>query len=254
MIFRTALLRPLIALIIIVLCTACSSDDDTIPEPELTFEELYYLSISDAMVTEEDEIIDSLWAITPENEGLQWKTINGREYILMASFHKYPSSYPAGDSITNTWGESWLFIPGQMKSRIKNDFIQSSDTIMRICQVLGLPPADENSNTHISTLWVRPESLYRPAGNPDVSTTTTGSALSENVSESYTSWFNDYIIFAYYRTLSYETDHHYPWTRLGYTYDWSPETAEVGLGEFVLSTSSGIWVEETSAASDFFTD
>ncbi len=254
MTFRTTPSWPFAALLITMLCAACSSDDDTVPEPELTFEELYYLSISDAMVTEENEIIDSLWAISPANERLQWKTINGHEYVLMASFHKYPSSYPEGDSITNTWGESWLFIPGQMKSRIKDDFIQSSDTIMRICQVLGLPPADENSNTHISVLWVRPENLYRPAGNPDIGTTTTGSALSGNVTETYSSWFNDYIIFAYYRTLAQETDRHYPWTRLGYTYDWSPETEEVGLSEFVLSAGSGIWVEETSPASNLFTD
>lgn len=245
-------LRLFAVLLTAILFIACSNDDDTIPE--LSPDELYYLSVSDAMVTEASEIIDSLWAITPENSGLQWKTINGQDYVLMASFNKYPSSYPAGDSITNTWGESWLFIPGQMKARIGENFTQTSDTIMRLCQILGLPPANKNSNTHISALWVRPENLYRPAGNPDIQTRSAGASLSPNVTQTYTSWFNNYIIFAYYRNLESEGDRHYPWTRLGYTYDWSPETEEVGLSEYVLPPGSGIWVEQTYTASDFFSD
>ncbi|MBC9794537.1 hypothetical protein [Sinomicrobium weinanense] len=250
--FYTTLLRPVAVILTTIVFISCSSDDDTVPEPEYTPDELYHLSVTDAMVADTSEIIDTLWAISPENPGLQWKKINGRDYVLMASFNKYPSSYPAGDSITNTWGESWLFIPSQMKARLKTDLTQASDTIMRICQVLGLPPANENSNTHISTLWVNPESLYRPAGDPDIHTTSAGAALRDNVTATYVSWFNNYIIFAYYRTLGSENDRHYPWTRLGYTYDWSPETEEVGLSEFVLSANSGFWVESTDTAGDFF--
>lgn len=230
--------------------TGCQSDDDAVPEPDYTLNELYSWSIQDAMVAEDSEIIDTLRAITRDNPGLEWKTINGQDYVLLATFHRFPSSYPAGDSISNSWGASWLFIPGQMKSRIRARFTPESDTTLRINQLLGLPP--DGSNTHISQIWVNPARLYRPAGDTLIHTSTATARLSSDVSRDYITWFNDYIIYAYYHPLESENDHHYPWTRLGYTYDWSPDTEEVGLSEYVLQAESGIWVEQTSTASAFF--
>ncbi|HWV74075.1 MAG TPA: hypothetical protein VN040_20295 [Pseudosphingobacterium sp.] len=229
--------------------------DNVAPEPEppsLSMGDLYKSAILDAMVADSTEVIDSLWAISPKNTSLQWKTINGKPYVLMASFMRYPSSYPVGDSINNSWGESWLFIPQQMKARIGSSFSAESDTTMRICQLLGLPPANERSNTHIAEVWVNPERLYRPAGDPTITTATAGAALKNSSPETYASWFNNYIVFAYYRTLSATADYHYPWTRLGYTYDWAPETNNVGMSEYVVQSNSAIWVESVSKVSDYF--
>lgn len=249
-VFSYRLWAPL-CLLTVLSVTGCKKDDDTI-EPTLTLEERYNASIKDAMVADSSEITNTLWPITSTNSNLQWKTINGKQYVLMATFMRFPSSYPAGDSITTTWGEAWLFIPSQMKSRIAAGFTAGSDTIMRICQLLGLPPVNSRSNTHIATMWVPAARLYRPAGNPDVSTTTTGAALLNTVSADFSTWFNNYIIFAYYHTLQSATDFHYPWTRLGYTYDWAPDANEVGLSEYVLPASSGCWVEQVGTAAAFF--
>jgi len=231
---------------------ACKKDEDDVPPPQYTMAQLYEQSVTDAMVADSSEVIDTLWAITPDNPNLQWKTIHGQQYVLVATFMKYPGSYPAGDSISNTWGQSWVFIPTQMKRRLTPGFTASTDTIMRICQLLGLPPADNSSNTHISTLWVRPEQLVRPAGNPAINTSTTGAMLLSSVSADYATWFDNNIIYSYYRPLTSATDYYYPWTRLGYTYDWAPDAKEVGMSEYVLQTGSGIWVEQTTTAATFF--
>lgn len=236
-----------------LLFAACKKDDDVPPPPpQYTMEELYAHSITDAMVADSSERIDTLWSITPNNSSLQWKTINGKNYVLMATFMRFPSSYPAGDSITNTWGESWVFAPAQMRRRLASSFKTDSDTIMRLSQLLGLPPVNSRSNTHIAEIWVPAEQLYRPAGNPAINTTTTGAMLVSGVSATYSTWFDNNIIYSYYRPLQSNTDYYYPWTRLGYTYDWNPEGKEVGLSEFVLQTNSGIWVEWVGTASDFF--
>ena len=234
--------------------TACKKDDDVQPPPQYNMAELYAHSIQDAMVADNSEIVDTLWAISHDNPNLQWKTINGKEYVLMATFMRFPGSYPEGDSITNTWGESWLFSPTQMKRRLAAELKADTDTIMRICQLLGLPPRNDRSNTHIAEIWVSPSQLVRPAGNPAITTTTTGAMLIEGVNPAYQTWFDNYIIYAYYRTLTSPGDYYYPWTRLGYTYDWAPEKKEVGMSEFVLQASSGIWVEKTLTASAFFKD
>lgn len=245
----------LCVLFILIFIGGCKKDDPVNPTPEvpsLTMAQLYQHAILDAMVADSSEVIDTLWQISKENTALQWKTINGKDYVLLASFMRYPNSYPVGDSITNVWGESWVFIPQQMKARIGKDLQTTSDTTMRICQLLGLPPANERSNTHIAEMWVNPERLYRPAGDPRVATRTAGAVLSNNVSETYNTWFNNYILFAYYRTLSGSADFHYPWTRLGYTYDWAPDSPEVGLSEYVLQASSGAWVERVSSVGSYF--
>jgi len=200
--------------------SACKKDNDVKPPPQYSLDELYAHSITDAMVADSSERIDTLWAISPENNNLQWKTINGKQYVLMATFMRFPNSYPAGDSITNTWGESWVFAPAQMKRRLLPSFKPGSDTILRISQLLGLPPVNSSSNTHIAEIWVEASRLYRPAGDPAINTTTTGAVLVEGVSPSYTTWFDNNIIYSYYRPLQSSTDYYYPWTRLGYTYDW----------------------------------
>lgn len=229
---------------------ACKKDNTN--APALTLDQRYAHAISDAMISDSSEIVDTLSPIIASNTALQWKTIHGQDYVLMATFMRFPSSYPVGDSITNTWGESWLFIPSQMKNRLYPTFTPTSDTTQRICQLLGLPPVNSKTNTHIAEMWVKATRLNRPAGNPDITTTRTGAALLNTVPPDFGNWFNNYIIFAYYHTLQSNTDFHYPWTRLGYTYDWAPGAKEVGLSEYVLQASSGCWVEKVATASDYF--
>ena len=230
---------------------SCSKDDDNItPTPDMNA--LYAQSIKDAMVDNGSEEIDSLWPIAAGNPNLQWKTINGQNYVLMATFMRYPESYPVGDSITTTWGDSWFFIPSQMLGKLGPGFTPTSDTIQRISQLLGLPPVNSKSNTHIAQIWVHAERLFRPAGDPSITTTTTGSTLVSTVSDDYRAWFNNNIIYSYYRPLNAATDYYYPWTRLGYTYDWAPGANRVGLSEYVLKANSGCWVENTTTAAGFF--
>lgn len=247
--------NSLFACIIVLLgftITGCSKDDDDDLTPTPDLNELYALSIKDAMVDNGSEAIDSLWPIAASNPNLQWKTIHGQTYVLMATFMKYPESYPAGDSITTTWGDGWFFIPTQMQRKLGPGFTPTSDTILRISQVLGLPPVNSQSNTSIAQVWVHAERLFRPAGDTAITTTTTGSTLVSTVPAEYRAWFNNNIIYSYYRPLNAPTDYYYPWTRLGYTYDWAPTGNRVGLSEYVLKANSGCWVEKTTTAAGFF--
>lgn len=247
---------PVFLLLAAISFTSCNKDDDNpvTPPPTATMDQLYAAAVDNAMIADSSEISDALWPITPDNPDLQWKTINGQSYVLLATFMRFPDSYPAGDSITNVWGESWLFIPKQMKTRIGTSFTPTSDTLMRICQLLGLPPVNSKTNTHIATMWVKADRLYRPAGNPDITTKSATAVLLSTVPVTYANWFNSYIIYAYYRPLTSATDAHYPWTRMGYTFDWAPDASRVGLSEYVLQGSSGAWVEKVTTAAGFFRD
>ncbi len=245
-------LVAIFAVVSIIILEGCKKDMGSPAAPDLN--QLYANAITDAMVTEGIERIDTLWPISNTNSKLQWKTVNGKQYVLMATFMRFPASYPEGDSITTTWGDAWLFIPQQMKMRISSSFKAGADTLTRICQMLGLPPVNSRTNTHIAEMWVPADSLQRPAGNPDIRATSASEVLIGGATPSYMNWFNNYIIYAYYHTLTSATDFHYPWTRLGYTYDWAPDSHEVGLSEYVLRAKTGCWVNKTRTASNYFKD
>ena len=48
----------------------------------------------------------------------------------------------------------------------------------------------------------------------------------------YTGWFNNRKNYIYDNFRNYPTSSPYPWTRLGYTYDWGSAT-RIGLSEFI---------------------
>jgi len=43
----------------------------------------------------------------------------------------------------------------------------------------------------------------------------------------------------------------YPWTRLGYTYDWGSNAGEIGLSEFVLRAGSAALIQSITATNDY---
>ena len=57
-------------------------------------------------------------------------------------------------------------------------------------------------------------------------------------------WFNGNIEYSY-------IDSSYPWTRLGYTYDWSGGDDAYGLTEFIILPGSEVEIEWTKSNEEF---
>ena len=71
------------------------------------------------------------------------------------------------------------------------------------------------------------------------------SALPENTDEDFKEWFDGNIVWSYF-------DSAYPWTRLGYTYDWAADAEdEYGLSEFLVKDGSEVTVAYTSTTDEF---
>lgn len=62
--------------------------------------------------------------------------------------------------------------------------------------------------------------------------------------ESYVRWFNENILDSYFYGA-------YPWTRLGYTYDWADNGSEYGLSEFLIRQGAEVEVVDTRATKEF---
>ena len=104
--------------------------------------------------------------------------------------------------------------------------------------------SDESKNTYISSMWFDPEDVRRPAYITNV-TKQMSLQFSEEETDTYKEWF----VNQYY--TSYDQNK-LPWTRLGYTYDWSEEaTDRYGLSEFIAWKGTTVTVDKTLLVEDY---
>ncbi len=201
--------------------------------PSLSVEEMYAQAIDDAMIAKPSEVYSELTPIVEENANLTWRGEEGNKSVLVVTWTKYDSSYPVSATVNTTWGDTWVTVVPEIKAFFQNHVSASSNLTLRAKQLLGLPP--NSSNLYFVELWVNPQSLFRPTPDSEITDTTAQLTFPSSASAAYKEWFNGNIIYSYYPPR-------YPWTRLGYTYDWGTSGTHVGLSEFVLEQYSVVTV------------
>lgn len=203
----------------------------------LSLDELYYNSVVDSMLAEESEIYE-LVSIEKNNEMTNWKD----DKVLLVTWHKYPESYPKGEEIELKYGSIWTFTDKEIDSWYDENNSEISDYNLRFNQLIGLPPNEDN--THFSAIWVDVNDVLRPAYFTDPKSSEMAIS-NENMDEEYKEWFDGNIINSYY------SEWLYPWTRLGYTYDWAENSDDYGLTEFLVKENSKVSVEFTLTTEEF---
>lgn len=206
-------------------------------------ETLYQKAITDAIIADSTEICDSLWAIEMDNHRLLWKNFEGIPHVLMACFTRFPDSYKDSTSL-NKWGVLWVFVPQQFKQRMLSGLSGNTDTLLRFKQLLGLPP--DNKNSHIAEIWVNPDDLFRPSADPEINDNVAELFLRPSADSMHTDWFLKNIYDTYF-----SKNIHYPWTRLGYTYDWAENVPETGLSEYCVKKGALLHVNKVSLATRY---
>lgn len=203
-------------------------------------ENLYQEAMEDAVFIEKEEI-EPLVEITPENNLITWNEDHTK--VLMATFHKYPDSYVKGQEAVLSWGDVWTFSDKEFGAWYEKNSKSVGDWELRMKQLLGMPA--ENENTHVSLIWVDPKDMIRPAYETDI-TKQMKSEFTEadQENESYQQWFDENIISSYFEGA-------YPWTRLGYTYDWADNGKDYGLSEFLVAQDSVVEVKDTLLLEDY---
>lgn len=202
----------------------------------------YVNAIDDTMIAENSEIDPHLTPITENNTNLIWQGNGSERRVLVVVWTKYNSSYPPGENITNSWGETWVTVAPELKNFFKSHPVSKQYLKLRVAQLLGLPP--DSKNNYFAEIWVKPQDLFRPSPDNEINDTTAQLDFPNSVDPIYKKWFNDNIIYSYYPKK-------YPWTRLGYTYDWGNPYSHVGLSEFVLKNNSEITVKSLQTTNDY---
>lgn len=191
---------------------------------------LYHCAILDAVKADPEEILP----LQPIDKSA--------ERVLVCTWHKYPDSYPSGEDVELKYGDVWVFTADEI-ARFGQKNGCSEDMVLRMEQLIGLPP--QAGKTHFTTMWANPEDLYRPCADRQIDTSEGSLDFPEETDDGYIQWFQNQM------TASYEP-HRYPWTRLGYTYDWADNGTEYGLSEYVLKHGSTVTVEKTYTNREFF--
>ncbi len=200
---------------------------------------LYADAVADAETVEPEEILP-VTAITPESDMVTWNEAGDR--VLLLTWHHYPESYPAGETATLSFGEVWTFTDKEIHAWYEKNHEGVTNWELRLEQLIGLPRDAEY--THVSGLWARPEDVVRPAYVPDITQSAMTDTFGEDVPQAFRDWFDGNIQWSY-------TDSAYPWTRLGYTYDWADNGTEFGLSEFLIQKDAEVEVAFTLTTDEF---
>jgi len=210
--------------------------------PPPTLDQRYLAAIEDSMVAKESEIATNLTPITQNNSNLIWQGEGENATVLVVTWTKYINSYPIGENVTNNWGETWVTLAPEIQTFFQNHVPSDDNYTLRAAQLLGLPA--NSTNTYFVELWVNPESLFRPTPDKEIADTTASLIFPANTTSEYKEWFNSNIIYSYYPMK-------YPWTRLGYTYDWGDSPTHVGLSEFILEQNATVMVKSVTSTVDY---
>jgi len=212
------------------------------PSPLLTLEQMYRNAVLDAMVAEESEVCSNLTVVVESNSNLVWRGEGENTSVLVVTWTKYSSSYPVGSAVNTTWGDTWVTVVPEIKAFFEANPTSDDDLALRAEQLLGLP--EDSGNLYFVELWVKPEDLFRPTPDNEIDDTTARLTFPDNVDPAYRGWFNDQIIYSYFTKQ-------YPWTRLGYTYDWGDPESDFGLSEFIVKRYSLVIVESKTTTIDY---
>lgn len=151
--------------------------------------------------------------------------------------------------------EVWVTGAPEVQDRCR-DF--SGDVEMRLRQLFGFPP--DYKISHFVLMDVKEKDVFRPAADGDTQTTlpcscpmpvSCGEAFPAQVSTGHVRWFADQMLNSYLLREASWIRSGFPWTRLGYTYDWKPGADRYGASEYVIRANSTVTVTDIKPIKDY---
>jgi len=205
----------------------------------------YRSAVADAQIAEITlERIHTLTPIRGDNDALIWEGTPGASRVLMVSWvgGNYYDPYIGRDYTLSPTRELWVSVAPEVKKFCAANNIQASAAANRLAQLIGMP--FDYGNIKFVEAWVNPADLFRPTPDPEITDTVADYDFPEGVSEEHKQWFNNN------RNQAYTNSTPFPWTRLGYTYDWA-KLDKIGLSEYVIRRGSTFGVKTVTSTVDY---
>lgn len=206
----------------------------------------YLAAVRDAEEATPAEISRNLVALVASNPDLIRNEAGEIRVVTWTDWKGYDTQ--VGQRLTLS-RDVWITVVPHVRSFCHACGLSDAALDLRLRQRLGLPPDD--AKTRFVEFWVSPDNLFRPSPDPEISDHEAEVDFPRpqrfvTVSPDHKEWFEAL------KKSSYG-DQGYPWTRLGYTYDWGGKT-EVGESEFVIPKGSEVWVHSVTPTQAYCTD
>lgn len=210
-------------------------------------------------------ISTGLVPIVHSTPGLRW---DGQGRVLMATWSKrqfYEGSI--GKPYTFTHGAVWLTAVPFAQDFCRFLKLPPDQLRLRLNQLLGLPP--DGDNDAFVQMWVDPKDFFRPCADPEITDREcTLNLTTQQAPEGQCPWASSYEDQASARWVSVTEQHldwmcnnwsksfpsdpkkGYPWTSLGYTYDWG-QPSPIGQSEFVAPQETTVMIESITGTAEY---
>lgn len=202
--------------------------------PPVCDQAAYDRAVLDAAQTTQSEISNELFAISPSNTRLAWRDAekSAVRVVVWTTFTGYTNNQDGDYLFTR---DVFVTVAPQVQDLCKSLTLTGQERANRINQYLGLPADVPENKRQIVELWVKPEDLFRPCPDAQVDDTTCGLTYPADATSAHKTWLNNY----YGGSYSPWQTTKYPFTGLGYTYDWcSGSPSHVGASEYVVKTGA----------------
>jgi hypothetical protein len=206
---------------------------------QTTVSKAYQDALIDAADSVPDEVLDNLTAIVESNPKLIWEGQPGNSRVLVATFTEAEAIGDKSGQKIFPPSKIWVTVVPELKdfcTKYKNTGVDKNQLNLRLKQLLGLPPNREY--VKVAEIWVHPQYLKRPTLDTEINDRTVQpltnsihpSLFYEGADSAYQTWFTNQIKNRELNrnpsknlerlTNNNHQDDPYPWTGLGYTYDW----------------------------------
>jgi hypothetical protein len=227
----------ILSLLILTACLTTSAPGDGMeapgaPDPQAA----YNAAVADAATPTPEEVVNTLTVISAENPALVWEGAAGGRVKLLTwtGWDGYDSLVGQDTTLSR---EVWATVVPELETACRAWGLDGGATTLRLEQLLGLPP--NNGKTRFVAVFAKPEDLFRPCASGEITAPTCGLDFASDASDAHRAWVQNL------RGSSYGASG-YPWTQLGYTYDWSGTGDEVGLTELVIRAGASVGVASVS--------
>jgi hypothetical protein len=218
-------MRELCVVVLLLAAPACAARS----APVVGADTAYDAAVRDAAVFSASRVYP-LRAVPP-----------GADTVDVVTWTAYPDSYRQQPTVTLTFGDVWVTLEPEVRERCRG--FDAATRTERLSQLLGLPQSPQERM--FVSLRVRVADMFRPCADADVFTTTCAAQPASAASTEHLAWM------ARQSFTAAQVPGGYPWTRLGYTYDWSPNAQHrYGASEYVIRRDAMVEVIGVPQAAD----
>jgi hypothetical protein len=245
--FRTSFAWTAALVLLVSGCAPAASPVGPAPVAvQASVDAVYAQAMANAALYQPENVLP-LFAITPDSAGQV-------RVVTITTWNYQPGPQPLGREI-------WVTAVPEVRDSCAG--WDDPDLMMRMRQLLGLRPAD--SIAWAVEMTVPVASLFRPTVDPSVTAIwpcpedqrgsgTCGLHFPAGTDTAHITWMANQMLSAWtlpdgypFRAGMEQRGLGYPWTRLGYTYNWHPGSPRYGASEYLVRRGAQVTVRSIAS-------